>query len=303
MAVTNRPYRPANLTVGGFDLTLTEYLGKGLLADVRQVELKNDTTGSQFYAKIARSAKDNDLLEREHRHLLRLASPAVDPTWEEIMSTQRISIPHPLISALLNESDAEGRRINIQCVAPAFHLTAQELHEVDFPKGMPLEHVYWIFRRTLLTIWVAHEHGRIVHGGVTPDHVLVYPDQVEGKPNKGHGVVLIDWTGSAVIETEKVPILNPVWEEFYPPEIRKKSKASPTMDIFMAAATALYLAGGKVDERIAPTSMPEIVANDLLSCLNEDPCKRPHDAEEFYRHFGETIEAAHGKREYAPLEI
>lgn len=278
------------------------YLGDGLLSEVREVDLAGDSTGSQFFAKISRSTANNELLEREHRNLLRFSAPGNDPKSEEFVATQRICVPHPYLSAMIETGGGE-RRINVQCIAPALHFTAQWLREDGFPQGMPLEQVYWIFRRLLLTIWAAHQHAKIVHGGITPEHVLIYPDEVDGNANRGHGVVLIDWTGSALIGKEHVPVLDPLWEEFYPPEIRKKALADPTMDIFMAAAVALYLAGGNVAKRLTPQSMPEVVANDLLRCLSENPRKRPHDAEEFYRHFEATIESVHGKRQYAPLVV
>lgn len=57
-----------------------------------------------------------------------------------------------------------------------------------YPLGIEGRDVAWMWRRILVALGFAHEVG-IVHGAVTPDHVMIHPEE--------HGLVLVGW-GSSV---------------------------------------------------------------------------------------------------------
>jgi hypothetical protein len=136
---------------------------------------------------------------------------------------------------------------------------------------------------------MAHLKERI-HGAVTPDHVLVYPED--------HGMELLDWTCSCKIG-KKVVAYNPAYKQFYAPEILAKKNTSPATDIYMAAATAIYMLGGDHTKDSIPDSIPANVHTLLRKCIYKDANKRPQDAEVFYREFGDAL----GKKTYAPWVI
>jgi hypothetical protein len=213
------------------------------------------------------------------------------PGREAIFVHHRAMVPQLAASFLLQEEKGsrERRRANLLLVPHGQAFTGEALRR-RFPTGLPAKHVYWIFRRLLLALWGAHLHG-IVHGAVTADHLLVYPELQPG----AHHLVLLDWCASAQAEKEKVPAVDPKWEKWLPLDMLCGEPADPSMDLYMAASTALTLLGDQ--------PMPEPVKAALLTLKRERPDRRPRDAERFYTEFERLIEAAHGPRRFCPLEV
>jgi hypothetical protein len=287
-------YRPTTLTVRGRDLKLTHLLGEGTFATVHSAEIGGRNQGA--FVKVARDPADNDLLEREEAALRRLAEPDPRTAVEEFLENQRTYAPYALEAFLVPSAVPGGapHRATLLSVAPGRRFTARALREQKFPDGVEPKHVWWIFRRLLLTLWMGHLKG-LAHGAVTPDHLLVYPEE--------HGIVLIDWTCSAELNVEHVPALNPEWAAFYPPEVPARQPAGPETDIFMAAATAVYLLGGDPATGAVPPTVPAPCARFLRRCLDPDRARRPQDAEEAHEKFGGILEAVHGKRRYAEFIV
>ena len=142
----------------------------------------------------------------------------------------------------------------------------------------------------LLTLFLAHRSG-FVHGAVTPDHVLVFPEE--------HGLVLLDWTAAARLGRERVPLADSVYEAFLPPELLARAMAKPSMDLYMAAATALHLLGGDVRTKQLPPHISEPIAAELLRCLAPAERYRPQDAFELHEAFGRAL----GRREFVPMTV
>jgi len=284
---------PLTLCVRGRPITLRRILGEGAFATVRTAEAEavGDEAG---FAKIARDPADNDLIAREFAALRRIQEPQPDAAVETFFKTQRLYVPRPVTAFTVAGGAGEKHRAALLAVPKGRCFTSTTLRRERFPDGLEPKHVHWIFRRLLLTLWMAHLAGT-VHGAVTPDHVLVYPG--------AHGLVLLDWTCSARIGEEHVPACDPEWKEFYPPEMARRALAEPSMDIYMAAATAIYLLGGDVAARTMPPTVAAPIADELRRCLRTDPRRRPQDAERFYQTFGEVIESVHGKRTYAELIV
>lgn len=282
-------YTPVEVVVRGRALKLTGLIAQGTFAGVHRADYEGeDDSGRAVFVKLARSAGDNDLLEREYQVLKGFQQP--DPDAEDFFEKQRIYVPCPVTSfSLLDEMGAK-HRANVLSAPRGCCITAETLRRDKYPRGIEPKHVWWIFRRLLLTIWMAHLKG-YVHGAVTPDHVLVFPE--------AHGLVLLDWTCASKIEEEHVPALNPAYKAFYPPEVFRKEAASPTADLFMAAATAIYMLGGDPGKRWIPPSVPVALGDSLLSCLDPIASRRPQDAEVFHNAFGALL----GKRVYSPMIV
>ncbi len=283
------PYTPVEFVIRGKTLTLTSLIAEGVFTSVHSAEYDNDTEGSLF-VKYTRDASDNDLVEREFSVLTSFHLPGADPESEAFLVQQRAYVPYPVRSFSILDEDKAKHRANLLRVPKGRCYTAQTLRKEIFPAGIEPRHVWWIFRRLLLTLWMGHLKGYI-HGGVTPDHVLVFPDE--------HGIVLLDWTCAAKIGEEHVPAINPDFQEFYPPELLRKEAAAASADIFMAAATAINMLGGNPVTHHIPDTVAEPLRRALLSCLDPVARRRPQDAELFHNEFGNLL----GKRTYSHMVI
>lgn len=285
-------YEPIELVVRGKRLTLTGLIAEGTFASIHHADYETDSPGdaSTPFVKYARDPRDNDLLEREHAVLKAFGRPESVPEVEDFFKTQRLYAPHPITSFFLRDENDVKHRANLLTIPEGECYTAATLRQQKFPDGIEPKHVWWIFRRLLLTIWMSHLKG-YVHGAVTPDHVLIYP--------QAHGLVLLDWTCAAQIGEEYVPAINPTYCEFYPPEVARKELAEPTTDIYMATATALYMLGGDPATGDIPDTVAPQLAEALRRVLNPHARYRPQDAELFHNEFGKLL----GKRTYSHMVI
>lgn len=288
------PYQPVKLEVRGQKLKLTGLLAEGTFSSVHRAEIGGDAQVGAAervtFAKYARDPLDNDLLEREYLVLKGFQQAGAGAAAEEFFQKQRVYVPAPVTSFSLLDATGAKHRTNVLSVPAGECYTAETLRRDKFPAGIEPKHVWWIFRRLLLTLWMSHLKG-YVHGAVTPDHVLVFP--------QAHGLVLLDWTCAAKIGEEHVPALNPAFEAFYPPEVLRKDVALPATDLFMAAATAIEMLGGDPAMRRVPAAVPATIARALLDCLRPHPAQRPQDAEAFHNEFGALL----GHRVYSQMFV
>jgi hypothetical protein len=283
------PYNPVELQVRGKSLQLTGLIAEGTFASVHHARFEGANSGEVF-VKYARDPRDNDLLEREYRVLTAFHQPAPDARVEGFLANQRVYVPTPLSTFSILDEEGIKHRANVLAVPQGRSFTAATLLRDKYHDGIEPKHVWWIFRRLLLTLWMAHLKG-YVHGAVTPDHVLIYPEE--------HGIVLLDWTCAAKTGHEHVPALNPIYDAFYPPEVRRKQPATPATDLFMAASTAIFMLGGDPKTHDIPASVPLLLQKSLLSCLAPVASHRPQDAELFHNDFGTLL----GKRQYAEMLV
>jgi hypothetical protein len=284
----NAGFQPVGFTVGRRTITLTEPLGVGLLCDLYWADFHGEP-GLRYFVKIARNSADNGLLEREFAVLEELWHPGTDRSFAEFATGQRRYVPQPVLSFLIDDP-AGRRRANLLAVPAARASTIAELRRDKFPDGVAAAHGHWIFRRLLLTLWLANRHG-FVHGAVTPDHVLIFPEE--------HGLVLLDWTGAARIGRESVPLADAAQRDFLPPELLDRAEAQPAMDIYMAAATTVHLLGGDPRAGRIPSSVQPPLAAELLRCLAPQARYRPQDAFELHEAYGLLL----GRRQYAPMIV
>ena len=93
-----------------------------------------------------------------------------------------------------------------------------------YPEGIDGRHIGWLAKRVLLALTWTHESG-IVHGAVTPDHILAC--------KSNHGVVLCDWIFSGK-EGDAVKFVPVKHKSLYPEFAINEKKLSRRMDIAMA---------------------------------------------------------------------
>ena len=280
------PYTETDIKLGPITYKLVRELGRDGLSVVHEASNPMDDK-AQFFVKMARKPSDNDLLEREFRNLKLITAPDSDPHKEkEFFAKQRVYVPHPVQQFQIQGANKANHKASLMVVNKLPHLTLNDL--MSNPKyhgGIPHVHAYWIFRRLLMTLWMAHLRG-IVHGGVNPDHILVYPE--------AHGIVLLDWTASALIDREHILIIDDAWRDSYPPEVFKKALAQPNMDLYMAGYTLI---------KICPDLPGEVVKHVSDHCLDRDPSKRTQDICHYHDKFEQLIERLHGPRKFAVMEV
>ena len=168
--------------------------------------------------------------------------------------------------------------------------TAKQIRQ-RHPRGVPGEHVAWMFNRMLEAIGFAHQRGT-VHAAVMPQHLLF--------DCHAHGLQLTDWTHAKRIG-QPVSFVPRRYRTWYPatPLVR----AEPGLDIYMAARSARYLAGANASERACPETLPRPIDRFLQSCLIESNRMRPSDAWQLHEEFAELSETVYGEPRVCSLSM
>lgn len=192
---------------------------------------------------------------------------------------------------LLREEDRfffdEGKQRRHVAVYPDL----PEYYRVDevrsqYPDGITIQNVAWMLRRILEFLAWAHRLG-LVHGGVTPHHVLV------GK--KDHGAKLTGWMYSHEFKN-RLRALSSTHADWYPPEVKKRIALGPSLDVHMAIQTAVHLVsdrGGSIRRDV-----PREVVTFFDRCRTK---KRPAEAWAAYLEFSQILESLFGKPRYQPF--
>lgn len=220
-----------------------------------------DRNGFTTMLKVAKSAKDNDLMATEAKALKTLHADA-----------DQLTRHYPVLHDSFVHSEGR-RRANVTTRYDQFH-SLQTIRE-RFPSGLDPRHGAWIFRRLLMALGYAHERD-LIHGAVTPDNVLVGPED--------HAVVLIDWCYSVVIDSESktnfIKAVVPTYTAHYAPEVFAKEAPSPATDLYMAATLMTHLMP------IAPKAFRAFFKGVALT----KPSMRPQNAWGLLKEFDELLE-------------
>lgn len=225
--------------------------------------------------KIARSGRDDDLLEAEAKAIRKLRAPDTD---------QRL---HPylpvLLDAFLYENRGDRRRTNVIGYLDGF-ATFAEVRNAYAQGVHPLD-MAWMWRRLLVAVGYAHRNG-VIHGAVLPPHIMIHPAM--------HGLVLIDWCHSAArngrTAAPPIKLISPPYRAWYPPEVLAKKPPSPATDIYLAAQSTVYLLGGDPVRGTFPDVVPKRMQEFFLGCVPKSQHSRPRDAWELLQEFDDLLE-------------
>lgn len=291
------PTGPTILTTktGKYNILRQAFVGD--VADIYEtVKLDSGTPAAvhNFALKIARSFKDNDLLENEAKTL-----KEIYPSDKSLATKLHLYLPKLIDS--LKIDDGTRRQANIlEWLSDYYPLeTVRSAH----PK-LQLEHGVWMFNRILEILGYVHGIKNYVHGAIIPSHVLVYAG-TRGKDPLNHGARLVGWSYSVPVG-QTIRAIDSKYESFYPPEVFKKKPATAATDIYMAAKSIIYTIGGEVSATGAdryPTHIPDYFINFLRSCTIKTQASRPQDAWQLHKELKEHMRAHYGPKKYVPFHM
>lgn len=271
-------------------LTLGQQLGVGLYSTVYGGTLEGEK--DDLLIKLAHQPTDNPALRKEREVLEAIRRPSHNPARESFFDSHRIYFPKPYGVVVVQAGNLVQKEISVLGRQPGTVYTALELRK-RFGGAIEPFHVYWIYRRILLTILMTQMRG-FVHGALTPDHLLVYPAE--------HGFVLLGWCGATKVGQERIRRIDPTYKEYYPAEVFAKEPVNLTTDLYMAGKLVQYLLSANVLGEQFPR-LPANVAQVLQATIQQDPKKRPQNLMDHYDRFIEAIEAAHGKRRFTEMLV
>jgi hypothetical protein len=256
---------------------LEHKIAAGDLCDVH----RSVSEGETFLIKTPRigGGAANALIEKEWRALWSLAGPNAD-------EHHSLYFPRP-VESFLREDD--GRRCNVLKWEDGFY-TAGEI-ATRHPAGLDGRHLAWMFKRILAALGYVHRQGW-VHGAVLPPHLLFHAEN--------HGLHLAGWI-HAVSAGQGLTLVPAPFKAWYPPEA--KWAAGPATDIYLAARSLLYLAGGDPLRGTAPEHVPRPMRLFLESCLIESARMRPADAWELHDQFDDLLLTLYGPPQYVRLDM
>jgi hypothetical protein len=257
-------------------------LGMFTVGDVADIHFgQNSENGklTDYIIKIARTEAAHVMLEAEKSALTALHSAAGDKVYRKC---------YPLIAESFPVRDRIQKRVNVFTHSPGFHPLTWILSR---HKRLDGHHIGWLFKRVLMTIGFAHQQ-KLVHGAVTPDHILVNPST--------HGIMLVGW-GQSVELGKPIRFMKKGVEAFkYPPEVRAKKPATAGTDIYMAALCMklCWLRPGQ-----EPIGVPKKLVRFVESCLLEGQNMRSNDALELHDKFSDTLRDEYGPPKFVTLAM
>lgn len=146
-----------------------------------------------------------------------------------------------------------------------FQVRANKLHV----NGLDQRHMVWVMDRILRVLGYVHSIG-MVHGCISPDKVLIRPDN--------HSAMITGWchavyqpatTGERVVFEDRV---------FQAPEVTESKNIGPWTDIYSLGKTLIWLVGGNPSTNEVPDVVAPKIKQFLLNMVRESYKARPHDA-------------------------
>lgn len=240
--------------------------------------------GERVLLKVARSPRNNDLLAAEILALRRI---------EGGLAGQAVRAHFPtLVEPFLLRDAAGVQRQGIVLRAEAGFVTLADVLRA-YPRGIDPADAAWMFNRLLAALGSAHGL-ELVHGAVTPAHVLIRPSD--------HNGMLIDWCYSVPIGEPLKAIARPYAAD-YPPEVGARRAATSATDIYMAARCMARLLGGDGSAESLPAGVPRPIRALLRACLLPSPQRRPDNAWQLFDDFQEILGRLYGRPAFRPFHM
>jgi hypothetical protein len=262
---------PLKLAIGGEKIVVRDLLALGDVCNLYRCTIQSTRRDALF--KIARTELANRHVAREWQTLALL---------HEADSDGRAApfLPRPVASVNYMQTNGEPARsasvlsYHEGIAGPDDLYTLEEVRAAH-PAGVDARDMAWMWRRLLSILGFVHAQ-RLVHGNVTPDHVLIEP--------AGHRLLLIGWCGA--VSFGSAPVLMPQrWRDWG----KWGVDASATTDLSSAARTMSYLMGSNIEPAIARHLERAAEASSGAGKLLED--------------FDRMIEALWGPRQFRTFKM
>lgn len=228
--------------------------------------------------KCTRKPADNDLSENEEQILSKINEKKEGNAYfAKIIDTFYVA----------GES-AEKRHVIVFPYSDKFYSLTEVMKE--YPAGLDPRDFAWMFNRLLEGLFFTHRAG-VIHAGLLLNNILISPEN--------HAMVLTEWIyavpwGNQLKATSQD-------DSCYPPDAMEKVRATPALDIYMAAVCGCKLLGGNPKRGVElPDSVPSPIREFLNECM-EDTYKRPTDAGILRERFGDVLRSLYGKRLFRPF--
>lgn len=275
--VNPTPVKPWVLATKKHDYSVGRLLRKSEIVNEYEVTWGDGVGLRKGILRLPRSPKNNDLVDAEIQALKKLAISKDASVYSAYFPTLIESIKH-------RDSKTKTERKGLVITFQAENLLT--LTEVMAKVDLDPKDIAWMFRRLLVGLGAAHQEG-IVNAGVSPDAVLIEPEQ--------HGVILANWQFSSTGSPVKAMVKN--WKQAYPPEILTKESPVAASDIYMAARLHQHLMAMDASKDAKQLRIF------LDGCCTKSQRSRPQDAWKLLDEYTELIERLWGPRRFRPLTI
>lgn len=280
------------------DYYITEAIVEGDLSLVYRGYYSEDGTPADVVLKIIKDPADNSFAKKEAAVLeLLYAEP----------NNEGRQLKH--LPKLMDQFiTANNQRGNILTYLDGCDLTAVK---AKYKKGVDRKHMVWMLNRLLSLLGYAHSKG-IVHGNITPAHLMIRP--------RDHNGWMIDWGYSIIDPSVNGAKFTVFDEEFSAPEIQQRPAlpsagecssqlqalhldAIFSADIYSVGKCMIYILGGDIKTNRMPNDVEEPLQRLLKSFVIESPLQRPRDAWEMHSELRKIITALWGKREFLEFRM
>ena len=253
--------------------TVTSRLASG---DMAELYVGVDEDKNPVLVKIGRLPANNDLLQNEARTLAYMRDEA---------PVRNLKVMHH-IPVLLDAFQLQDGKMHKQTNVFRFKQGGVTLESIllAYPNGVDPRDMAWMLNRLLAGLLAIHQSG-VIHGAITPEHMIVFPEDHDG--------LLVDWSYS-VKPRVAIKAIAPKWRSLYPPEVLAKKGVLYGTDICMAAKCALYLVGNQ--------AIPRQIDGLLRSCCLGQ-AHRPQDVFEVFEELEELLKALYGPRKFRAFRM
>ncbi len=222
-------------------------------------ELREDGSVRFLVLKVARGIPQNPSLELEAFVLRRIRAYKSIPQRRHFPSVQaELKLANGKLALI--ESRFAG-------------ITLEEVLKDPLHRGgVDQKHAMWMLGKGLSALGLAHACG-VVHGGLTPQHIMCRTD---------HGLLICGWGGSVYDPAETRKKLTRDFGKFAAPEIKRRRLPGPWTDLYELGLCIIWALGGDPETKEIPEEVDEPLARILRLLVTEDERERPFSAWQFF---------------------
>lgn len=228
------------------DYRFYEKLFEGKIVDLYLGEMYRKTGESlRVVAKIARSEADNDLLQREMAIFRQFEDPKYPLVFDKVSYGKKLG----LIMRYSNGVDL---------------VTLRQQRS----NGLEPKHVAWIVLEALFSLGNLHSK-KVIHGSIAPNNTIL--DLTSRK------IYFCDFF-FAVANPKDGEYITGACKDYSAPEVYRKERPSPAMDIYSIGQIAINLLGGDCATKVFPLVVPQKMRELIIKMVEDKVQKRFDDA-------------------------